>query len=199
MLIQRLTLSPQTRAMRIITFIAARPGEGTSTIARDYASLLAAEGSQKVLLIDAGPLAPERFRAYGPDSPDGMVDAMIDGHLADQAIHPSSTNVSVGHWIARTENRGLAAKVVADPKFWQPLLASFDTIVIDAPSLQSSFDGVMLAAKADATVLVVEAETTPQPVVMNLRDTLASSGATLAGVVMNKRRYYIPQRAYKKL
>jgi Mrp family chromosome partitioning ATPase len=185
--------------MRIITFIAARPREGTSTIARDYASLLAAEGFQKVLLIDAGPLAPERFRAYGVDLPDGDVDAMIDGQRPDRAIRPIGANVFVGHRVGCTENRSLAAEVVADPKFWAPLLASFDTVVIDAPPLQSSFDGVVLAANADATVLVVEAETTPQAVVMNLRDTLASSGAKLAGVIMNKRRYYIPMRTYKKL
>ena len=201
-LIQRLNISPHNRSVRIITFIAARPREGTSTIAHDYASMLASEGLQKVLLIDAGPLATERFRAYGVESPTGVIDAMLDGQWLDRAIPPTGTTVGrteIGHWAEPTENRVLAAKMAADPKFWETLLASFDTLVIDAPSLQSSFDGVVLAARADAAVLVVEAESTPQAVVMNLRDTLESSGAKLAGVVMNKRRYYIPQRAYKKL
>ena len=72
------------------------------------------------------------------------------------------------------------------------MLASFDTIVIDAPALQTSFDGVVLASRSDATVLVVEAEAIPQAVVLNLRETLEASGARLAGVVMNRRRYYIP-------
>jgi protein-tyrosine kinase len=201
-LIQRLNISPQNRSVRIITFIAARPREGTSTIAHEYASMLAAECLQKVLLINAGPVAAQRFRAYGVDSPPGVIDAMLDGQWPDPAIHPTDATVGrteIGHWVEPTENRVLAAKMAADPKFWESLLTSFDTIVIDGPSLQSSFDGVVLAVKADATVLVVEAESTPQPVVENLRDTLAASGAKLAGVVMNKRRYYIPQRAYKKL
>jgi protein-tyrosine kinase len=207
-LIRRLSLSPQNRSIRIITFIAARPHEGTSTIARDYASMLAAEGSQRVLLINAVPLAPERFRTYGVDAPNGVVAAMLDGQWSDPDNPPISSDVcdghrvrrtEIGYWAGCTEDRKLVTRVVADPKFWEPLLVSFDTIVIDAPSLQSSFDGVVLASKSDATVLVVEAEATPQAVVLNLRDTLESSGARLAGVVMNKRRYYIPRRVYKNL
>lgn len=198
-LLQRLSLSPQNRSMRIITFIAARPREGTLTIASDYASMLAAEAAQKVLLIDAAHLGRERFRSYGVNPDDGQIDAAIDTHRPGHAIPPGGTNVSVGHWVARPENRSLAARSVADPKLWEAFLASFDTVVIAAPCLQSSFDGVVLAAKADATVLVVEAESTPQAVAENLRDTLTSAGATLAGAVMNKRRFYIPQRVYKKL
>jgi Mrp family chromosome partitioning ATPase len=194
-LLQRLSLSPQNRSMRIITFIAARPREGSLTIACDYASMLAAEAAQKVLLIDAAHLGRERFRAYGANAADGQIDA----NLPDHAIPPAGTNVTIGHWVARPENRSLASRSAADPTFWEAFLASFDTIVIAAPSLQSSFDGVVLAARADAAVLVVEAESTPQAVVENLRDTLASAGARLAGVVMNKRRYYIPQRVYRKL
>jgi len=89
--------------------------------------------------------------------------------------------------------------VVHRHDFWKNLLDSYDSLIIDAPSLRTSFDGVAVAAKADATVIVVEAEKTPQPVIAHLRDTLAAAGAKTAGVVMNKRRYYIPGRVYKKL
>ena len=50
-----------------------------------------------------------------------------------------------------------------------------------------------------ATVIVVEAEKTPQPVIEHLRNTLTAAGAKTAGIVMNKRRFYIPARVYKKL
>jgi protein-tyrosine kinase len=198
-LIQRLSLGPDSKNTRIITFIAARPHEGTSTIAREYAETLASVTNQKVLLIDAGPMVPERFRAFGIDPAEGIIDAMIDGKQPERAIRPIATNVSLGNWIGRDENQSLAGKVVYNPKFWESLLASFDSVIIDAPSLQASFDGVALAAKADATVIVVEAESTPQPVVHNLCNTLSSAGANLTGVVMNKRKYYIPKRVYRKL
>jgi protein-tyrosine kinase len=198
-LIQRLSFGPHADVTRIIAFMAARPREGTSTIARDYAEALAAETGQKVLLLDARALTTQRFRSFGTDPNAGPIDAIIAGYLPAPAARSAGRNVEVGNWIGRSEKDGLPATVFNNPRVWDTLLLSFDTIIIDAPSLQSSFDGIPLAARADATILVVEAETTPQPVVQNLRDVLAASGAKLAGVVLNKRRRYIPSRVYKKL
>jgi Mrp family chromosome partitioning ATPase len=86
-----------------------------------------------------------------------------------------------------------------DKAFWQSLRQSFDFVVIDAPSLKSSSDGIAFAQRADATVLVTSAETTRRHVLENLRDTLKNAGATISGIVLNKRKFYIPERIYKKL
>lgn len=198
-LIQRLSMAPDMRLTPIITFIAARSREGTSTVAMNYALALASETGKKVLLIDAGPATPERFQAYGVDGSMGIIDAMVAGKSPDRAIHASDQGIHICRWFGHEENRRAAGQILHDAKFWQNLQTAYDSIIIDAPSLHSSFDGVLLAARADATVIVVEAEKTPEPVVINLRDILAGSGARLAGVVMNKRRFYIPQRVYKKL
>lgn len=191
-LIQRLDQMPGGLT-RIITFIAARRREGTSTVARHYAETLAAQTNQQVLLIDAGPLVSTRFI----DPSRGVIDLTVS--LPGNAIQPTSNGVALARWGGNNEDRGLAGRMVHDPVFWENLLKSYGAIVIDAPALQTAFDGVVLAARSDAVVMVVESENTPEPVVHNLRDTLSSAGAKIAGVVMNKRHYYIPDNVYRHL
>ncbi len=190
-LIQRLSLGPYNPRLQIITFIAARPQEGTSTIAREYAQTLAAETSQKILLIDAG----TQLRGH---SMPGIVDNIMAGKPPHDAVRLVQ-GFSTAYWIGSEKNRSASGQVIHDADFWKALSVSFDTIIIDAPSLQSKFDGVGLAAKADAAVLVIEAEETPEPVIKNLRDTLTGAGANIAGLVMNKRRYHIPHKVYARL
>ena len=51
----------------------------------------------------------------------------------------------------------------------------------------------------DATLLVVSAESTRASAVRTLRDRLAESGGNTAGVILNKRRFHVPQAAYERL
>ncbi len=167
-LVQRLALERRESPARVIAFIAARPGEGTTTIARNYALTLAETTGQKIVLVDTGT------------------------HNHDTTHRPLGKNTFTTR--ISTTNGLLQADAP-----WDTLLGTYHTLIIDAPSLQSTFDGIVLASRADAVVIVVEAEATPQPVITHLRDTLTAAGATIAGVVMNKRRYYIPERIYRRL
>lgn len=195
-LTQRLSVRLNGHAPRMITFIAARPKEGTTTITRDYAEALTAQTQQKVLVIDANPVAKKSKSALDTK---GIVDALVDGEPAGEAIQKYSENVSITRWVARDENRAQASQKIRDKYVWDTLLQQHDIILIDAPCLQSSYDGVMLAAQTKTAVVIVESEKTPRGVVENLRDTLKEAGEDIAGVVLNKRRFYIPKRVYQKL
>jgi Mrp family chromosome partitioning ATPase len=198
-LIQRLSLTEADEPVKIVAFIAARPGEGTTTVAKDYATALAGETGQKVLLIDAASPLPPRQKKIGGDSSLGIVDCAAAGGAPGEIAQSLAPGVSTARWIGRAENAAAGGRLARDPAIWQTLLENFDTLVIDAPALQRSYDGVVLAACADAAAMVVEAEATRQPVIENLRDTLLGAGVKLAGIVMNKRRFYIPRRVYKRL
>lgn len=197
-LAQRLALTGG-QTPRVVTFIAARSGEGTTSLALKYASLLAFESGKHVLLIDASSNIAACYADIGINSDTGIIDAALGDLPMEAAIRGVSQNLSVVRWLARVENRAVADRISQNTEFWKKLHSAFGSIVIDAPSLQSSFDGVMLAAKADTTVIVVEAEATPAPVTQKLHDVLKDAGAKVAGLVLTKRRFYIPQKAYKKL
>ena len=197
--VQRLDRTIGLPETRIITFIAARPGEGTSSISRDYVRALADSVDHKVLLIDAGKLDKGFFASNNADPGVTIADTIGSGRALDEALYTLTPNVFFGRWAGEGRSRNAANKILNDNAFWENLHETFGTVVIDAPSLQTSADGIALAAHADATVLVVEAETTRQPVIEHLRDTLDAAGAKTAGIVMNKRRFYIPAKVYRNM
>ena len=197
-LIQRLNLSQNGNAPRLIAFIAARPREGTTTVARSYAEALAVQTRQKILLIDAGGQPLKRFW-HTPRAALGIVDAILSELPPSDAIESNGPFLSTARWVCHEANHAVGSQMIRDEKLWNLLLESYNTIIIDSPSLQSSYDGVMLATQAKATLLVIEAEKTPQAVVQNLKETLSAANASIVGIIMNKRRFYIPERVYKRL
>jgi protein-tyrosine kinase len=198
-LVQRLDRTLDLPANRIITFISARPGEGTSTITRDYVRALEDTVDQKILLIDAGKLDQSYFEANDADPSVTIADTVATEQPLTNALYPLGHHAHFGRWAGEGRSRNAANKLLNNEAFWNNLHETFGTVAIDAPSLQESSDGIALAAHADATVLVVEAETTRQPVIEHLRDTLTAAGAKVAGLILNKRRFYIPSKVYKKM
>jgi len=199
-LVQRLNPLIANQPGCILTFIAARPGEGTTTVASNFAESLAKETGRKVLFLGADSQS-ERFTVEIADFSVPGTNALIGGKKgsSEGALQAAKGQNSLSKWTTLNEARGLTSRLMHNEEFWESMKNSFDVIVIDAPSLQSSSDGVVLASKSDSVILVVESETTRQPVIENLRDTLLASGANIAGVILNKRRFYIPDSVYKRL
>ncbi len=171
-----------------VTFIAASPGEGTTTAALAFALALHREHGRRVLLVTNNGQART-----------GIVEAVTSGQDIQSALKQVDDGVFGGPWTASPEGRRQAGKIAQDGGFWKGLQSKFDVIVFDAPALQTASDGVGFAQISDTTVLVVAAESTRKQVVENLRDTLATAGAKIAGVVMNKRDFHIPENIYKNL
>jgi len=72
------------------------------------------------------------------------------------------------------------------------LHSQFDFIVIDAPPINSYADTSVLATKVDGVILVVEADATPLLDAEAAKRQLDKVGARILGVVLNRRRSYIP-------
>lgn len=198
-LVQSVSLTPRKKPTNVITFFSARKSEGTSPIAQSYASRLAKENDARVLLVDAGVFSPNHFRPFGFIPQTGIIDMVLRNRHTQDAIHHVSDTLSVCRLIGSEQHQDKIHQIVSSEAFWKELLATFGNIVIDAGSLQESSDGITLAAKSDAVVIVTQAETTPQAAVKNLRDTLIATGSKIEGVVMNQYNHYIPDSIYKKL
>jgi Mrp family chromosome partitioning ATPase len=72
-------------------------------------------------------------------------------------------------------------------------------VILDCPPVIDSGGSLVLPTKADATVLVLEAERTRREVVQRAKTSILNSGARILGVVLNKKRYHIPKVLYKYL
>lgn len=204
----------------VIEFIAARRGEGTSTIARDFARVAAQNSDRPVLLLDldwVNPCQYDHFQraATADGTPGPAIDLGFDPALllryTDRTLpQPLARTAVTLHRIGATALHvtriGPAAPGTAPsagglgfPAFWDRVRASVGLTVIDAPPVFGSFDGLAVSTTADKVVVVIEAESTRIPIAQELIGRLNGQGADIAGIVFNKRRVYIPKFIYRWL
>ena len=202
---------------RVILFAAAQTGEGVSTVAREFARMAAVRGRRPAWLVD-GDLTqqaqmeqveaqPDRFGRLGPAvqaSPDGSAFFTVAPPMRGRdgrAVAPGRLMTAkaclggrlyVTHFHNEVLRAGQRAEAVNDSRYWTRLRAHADTIVIDAPAADRSDMILTLAPLADATVLVVAAETTDAAGPVALRDEIDAQGGRIAGVVMNRAKWKPP-------
>lgn len=171
----------------IVTFISARSGEGTTIVSEAFARALRHEMGKNVLLVTNDSAKP------------GLIETASLGKSLSSVLTPTEDGLYRTAWAATSKGRAQSGKFIQNKEFWSDLQQEFDVVVIDAPCLQKSNEGIVCAQESNATILVVEAEGTRKQVVENLRETLDQAGAKIAGVVLNKRRFYIPDSVYDYL
>jgi Mrp family chromosome partitioning ATPase len=185
------------RIMAPVQFIAARGGEGTSTVARDFSLICAREFNLRVLLLDLeapgdrqaawfarqrGELGTDLGASFGgePAALEHLAAAFALHEIGQSRLHLN--RLVPGHGLTGAQWRAEFAL----------LRQHFDLVAIDAPPLARSFEGVGLAAHVGTSILVVAAEETPASAIRTLRDRIAQAGGDVAGCVMNKRRFRMP-------
>jgi Mrp family chromosome partitioning ATPase len=190
-------LLPEPRR-RIIHFTAARPAEGTSTIVRGYGTALAETLGRSVLIVEANEHHPDQHVHFGVTPDTGWDDVLARGEDVERAIYRTALpNLSVSPFSARAAVPSVFdGEAVA--RVFARLRDQFDAVLVDSsPVLRPG--AVAVSAQADGVVLVVEADRTRWPVVVEARQSIERSGGTVLGVVLNKRRHHIPASIYRWL
>ncbi|RJR35233.1 MAG: tyrosine-protein kinase family protein [Desulfobacteraceae bacterium] len=189
-------LLPDNR-VKIIQFLGSRSGEGTSTVVRQFAKISALKIHKTVLVLDADRIHPVQHDLFGVEHEECLNEVTRDGSPIDRAFcrvpYPGISLCLV------SGNSVSPSQVLSGHGIWEILKVRFDLVLIDSPPLEVSSDGLALARNSDGVVLVVEAEKTRWPVVENLKNSVLRYGGNILGVVLNKRRYYIPQWIYQWL
>jgi hypothetical protein len=209
--------SPGGGRGRVVEFIAAREGEGVSTVAREFAFYAARTMRRRVWLIDldlmgqtqAAAIArnPRRFGEFGPPAaatPDGSMFFSVQPALRrpDGRPWPDARYISShaaggpGFWITRFRREAMRGRqgvhVLPVQDYWKALRRHADLIVVDAPAAVRSQAGVTVAPFMDDVVLVVAADEGDASAPGELRDELAAGGAHLAGLFVNRVRVEPP-------
>jgi polysaccharide biosynthesis transport protein len=176
------------RSTRVIGVTSVLPGEGKSTIAMNFASLLSNLGN-RTLLIDGDLRNPGLTRAVAPDAKAGIIEAVLEGKpfkgllVKEQAsslsILPAVLHGRVPHTSDFLVSAGMKSvlKQAAD---------EYTFIVIDLPPIGPVVDVRAVTPLLDALLFVVEWGETARTLV---RDTLASHPIVrdkCLGVVLNK-------------
>jgi capsular exopolysaccharide synthesis family protein len=178
---------------RLVGVTASRHGEGTTTTAAVFASILARRRGGRVAAVEANLRSPSFDSVFGIRRDGGFAE-LIQGQkpLSEIALPSEVANLFVigcGH-------SALGAPALFDSAAvagaLDQLRSHFDFVVFDLPPTNVYGDACILGHHLDAALIVIEADRTRVPEVERTRRSLERAGVKIVGSVLNRRRSYIP-------
>lgn len=173
---------------KVVGIISTLPSEGKSTIAVNFASLLALQGA-RVLLIDADLRNPGATRAIARHAEAGLVEALTeDRDIKDLLLFDPATRMAFLPAVV-TRRVPHSSELLASPAMAaiiQRARANFSYIVLDLPPLLPVVDARAVAPRIDSFLYVVEWGRTSRKVVRGALHGDAEIFGKCAGAILNK-------------
>ena len=178
---------------RLLGLTASRHGEGTTTTAAVFASVLVRRRGGRVAVVEANFRSPSFDAVFGIRRDGGLAD-LIQGRkpvaeVAQQTEIPNLFAIGCGQ-------STLGPPALFDSPGVVPVLgqlrAQFDFVIFDLPPATVYGDASILGPRLDAALIVIEADRARIPEVERMRRSLDRVGVKLVGSILNRRRTYIP-------
>lgn len=190
-----LTAASQDRGLRVLSLIGLSPGSGTTTLSVRLALSMARE-SRRTLLVGANVVNPDLAELLQTSAEPGVFDLLKGTATASEAVRgtsdPCLSVLPLGHcetWQGVSVER------------WRSLLkdlAADQFVMIDAGSIDSP-SALATATASDGVALVVKCGSADRHQIETTKRRMSSSGVQLLGVVLNQRRYVVPEAIYQRL
>jgi len=192
---RRLVGSAVGDAVRTVLVVSALHGEGASSTACLLARAMADRGRARALLVDLNlrtPSLSRMLKAHGKDGITTVVGGVRTIEDVTQATPYDGVRVvtagnGYAHAIDVIDN-ARTLETIGD------LGRHADVVFLDTAPVTLYPDARAIAPLVDGVILVVEADVTPVAVANRAVELIRDTGANLLGVVLNKRRDYIPER-----
>ncbi len=160
-------------------------GDGKSTLVSNLAIAMA-QANRRVLVIDADLRAPVQHRLFGLSDRTGLASVLDGTDTLDEAIrHTGVVGLDV---LPAGPIPANPAELLNTPAFndhVNDLADRYDMVLIDSPPVTAVTDARILAASADASLLVVRLGSSTRHQTERARDGLRGVGARLIGVAVN--------------
>ena len=181
-----------------IAVIGSNPKEGTTTTTLALARNLVKNLSARVLVVDADFRHPSLHRDLKVSASPGLSDLLADpARPVDGLVQAGPEGFEV--LTCGAEDAQMVKRLTSDAfgKAVAALKERYDYVLFDMSPV-SRFPAVNAALQAiDGVVLVVACEDTRWEVAQNTKDKLEAAGGKVLGVIMNKRKFYIPGFVYR--
>jgi polysaccharide biosynthesis transport protein len=173
---------------RIVVVTSPEKGDGKSTIAFQLAGAMS-RIRPHVLLIDADMRCPAAHIQANIRNRVGLSDVLCSLQIFDHAVEHISSSFDILTAGTIPENPvGLIESTNFD-RFLELVRARYDYVVIDTAALHPVVDSVLIASRADATALVLSADTSSEKLAGEAADRLRALGVdNVIGVIMNRAR-----------
>lgn len=180
---------------KTVLVASSRPGEGRTTTAIAVAHTLATESNARILLVDADTENPSLHTCFELEQGSGL-SASLDGGEMDSIVKSGIERLDVLPAGDAPDQTARALSSGGVVKLLQQWSKHYDHIILDSSPVLTTSVPTSLAPHVDGILLVAECERTKWQVLETAQGKLLGAGGNILGVIMNKRRYYIPRFLY---
>lgn len=185
---------------KVIQFIGTHRGGGVSTIVREFAKVAVERLGKSVLILDSAYQDPARKINLNITCEYGWLDLLEKDELMDKAFFRfGDSNLFFAPISFQASLVTPMKDLSATSELWMKLKERFDLILIDSSSDINNTESIALSRSSDGVVLILEAEKSRRTTVKNIVKRISDNGGKVLGVVLNKRRYYIPKCIFDKI
>jgi len=172
--------------LRSVMVIGGMPGSGATTVISNLALACAGAG-ERVLIIDANFRRPAMQRVFKiPDGP-GLADVLAGSGSLAETVHTTDTDclsvLCAGSAAARAVPERLASEAMT--RLMLEAVSSYDRVFVDVPPAIVAGDGMAVANRCDAAIIVVRAYSEKRGLLARIRNQLSDTRAEFLGVVVN--------------
>jgi hypothetical protein len=201
---------PSAGGGRVVMFISAHEGEGTTSLAGSVALMAEARSQRAVWLLDLDLETNSAFFGFENGfagelgQPDRAFDAALGlagpcqasraatrgqgGEIGNQHLlcaHQIGTSrLLVTRLRGELLSPGQHVRFRPQADWWQALRSKAEWTIVNAPSLERSGVGLGLASEVDGVILVVRSDRTRADAAAMARDEIEANGGQVLGVVM---------------
>jgi capsular exopolysaccharide synthesis family protein len=172
---------------QVLAVVGAERGVGRSFVAANLAASMAQRGSH-VLLVDADLRRPRLHRFFGLRAADGLA-AMLSGGEAGRCVRPVAALPAL-HLLPAGAPPAHPLELLERPELafvLRELRQRYTHIVLDTAAACESPDAALVAAHADAALLVVQRHRSATADLRRLQQQLHLAGTAVVGAVFNRR------------
>jgi capsular exopolysaccharide synthesis family protein len=197
-LIGQIEIALSKQQSRVLMISSALDGEGTTEVVLGLGLTLSGGMGRPTAIVDCNTTNPDVHRRFGVD--DVGLDEYLKGVLTlDQAL----LNTTVPNLHVMALGKGLtslaAIKEEKFAAFISALRQRFDYVLMDSPAIGVNPEATLLCDKADAVVIVVKHGSTKREVARRTKELVERAGGRVLGVVLNKRKFPVPEFLYRRL
>ncbi|MBS4025928.1 MAG: CpsD/CapB family tyrosine-protein kinase [Clostridia bacterium] len=176
------------KTMKKVMFTSAGPGEGKSTVLANLAVTVAQSG-QRVLVIDADLRKPVQHKIFGLSNMKGLTNLLVDSLELSEVV--KETKVENLQILTSGPIPPNPSELLGSSRMEQFLsgISGYDLVFIDAPPAIAVTDPVVLAAKVDGVLLVLNSNQVKIDMAKHAKEQLEKAKAKIIGVVLNNVEY----------
>lgn len=184
----------------ILAIFGSQSGEGASTVARELAISLSRSPTNAILLIDGNGGPTDQSKYFGTTAVDSLWSAARGAPIRTVRLaFPKGGTVDLAGLKIDDAPDQSEVDLRLLPQLFNRLRNVFNVVIIDCPPALSAAGYVSASGLADSCLLVVEAGRTRTPVVRRAMEEIEAAGGKLQGIVLNRRKHYIPSWIYRRL